>query len=94
MPATARRVRMLTMQRDGRGRRFMTFAVDRRYGFRHTWQRNSLSGCVYAGNKTIYIKRGSRHYDYRVLFGKKHRVAAKDTCTPSGAAPGTKLARR
>lgn len=69
-PPRERRVRVTqsTPTRDARGRAFVSFAVDVRFG--SEWQRDDIVGCVYRDSGDVFVKRGDAHRPAAFLFGK------------------------
>jgi hypothetical protein len=58
MPPAARHVRVLGggPEKDPRGRTFVRFAVDQKWGTR--WVRNAMVGCAYPDEGAVFIQRG------------------------------------
>ena len=69
-PPRERRVRITqsTPLRDARGRAFVPFAVDVRFG--SDWQRDDIVGCVYRESGDVFVKRGDAHRPAAFLLGK------------------------
>lgn len=65
-----RRVRILqtAASRDKEGNAFVAFAVDVRFG--GEWHADDITGCVYAGSGSIFVKRGDAYRPAAFLFGK------------------------
>jgi hypothetical protein len=89
LPPLARRVRILDSQprKDARGGAFVSFAVDARHGYLKTlendakrWYRDAITGCVYLGDGTIFVKRGDGFRPGEFLLGKKSPAAAEYVC--------------
>jgi hypothetical protein len=70
-PPAERRVRVTreTTTSDSKGGKFLTFAVDVRYGT--YWQEDYVVGCVYAGTGLLFVKNGDEYRPAAFLFGKK-----------------------
>jgi hypothetical protein len=69
-PPAERRVRVLSgsLSRDARGRGFVQYAVDARYG--EEWS-ETYTGCVYEKNGGLFVAVGEEHRPVDYLFGKK-----------------------
>jgi len=65
-----RRVRILqtTATSDKRGRPFVPFAIDVRYGTE--WHENDIVGCAYRESGALYVKRGDQYRPAAFLLGK------------------------
>jgi hypothetical protein len=83
-PPRERRVRVTqsTAMRDARGRAFVPFAVDVRFG--SEWQRDDVVGCVYRENGDVFVKRGDAHRPAAFLLGKNAQAVA-GACTAAPA---------
>jgi hypothetical protein len=70
-PPRERRVRIIqaTVSLDKRGRSFVPFVVDVRFG--SEWSENDIVGCVYRGSGELFVKRGEQYRPVAFLFGKK-----------------------
>lgn len=66
-----RRVRILatTYSVDKKGRKFVPFAVDARYG--EEWSNDDITGCVYQGSANIFVKIGDEYRPAAFLLGKE-----------------------
>lgn len=53
---------------DKRGRAFVTFAVDVKFGAE--WHENDIVGCVYQDSGALYVKRGDAYRPAAFLLGK------------------------
>lgn len=87
-PPSERRVRVTkdTVTSDAKGRNFLTYAVDIRYGFgsQGQWNENDVTGCVYRGTGEVYVKVGEAYRPVGFLLGKKvEPVAGVCTAAPS-----------
>jgi hypothetical protein len=71
-----RRVRLTqaTTSVDKRGRAFVPFAVDVRFG--DEWRQNDIVGCVYRGAGELFVKRGDAYRPAAFLFGKNAEPVA------------------
>lgn len=67
--------------RDGRGRGFVPFVVEVRYG--EDW-REDVRGCVYEGNGPVYVAVGDEHRRAEHLLGKK-TPAVPGVCVEAAA---------
>lgn len=65
-----RRVRVLetTPLTDDKGRAFLSFAVDVRFG--GEWHDNDIVGCAYLGSGELFVKKGEAHRPAAFLLGK------------------------
>ncbi len=83
-----RRARVVqpTPSRDARGRPFLTFAVDIRFG-NADWRENDIVGCVYQGSGDIFVKRGDEYRPVAFLFGK-NAEPVPGVCAAAAAAQG------
>ncbi|HVU04963.1 MAG TPA: hypothetical protein VHE30_24600 [Polyangiaceae bacterium] len=68
---------------DGKGRSFLRFAVDVRFGS-GDWREGDIDGCMYPESGAIYVKRGSEYRPAEFLLGKD-LPAVTGVCEPSGA---------
>lgn len=70
-PPDERRVRITnpTLSTDKRGRAFLPFALDVRYGSK--WIDDDGAGCVYPPNGDIFVKVGDAYRPAGFLLGKK-----------------------
>jgi len=87
-PAAERRVRMLDAGpiADAKGGAFVGFAVDARYGRgAGRWQKDVITGCVYAGTGEVYVRYGHYFRAPGVLLGKPIPRAASHVCRAAGA---------
>ncbi len=94
MPAPlSRQVRVDdTAKRDAQGRTFVTFSVDARHDWDDDeWRKDVMTGCVYAGEKLVFVKRGADFHPAAAMAGKKTKAAASGTCE---AAPVQQLTQR
>jgi hypothetical protein len=68
-PPVERRVRVLstTESVDKSGRKFVSFAVDVRFG--EEW-RDDIAGCVYRGSGDIFVRKGESFRPAAFLLGK------------------------
>jgi hypothetical protein len=66
-----RRVRVVqsTVSLDKRGRPFVPFAIDVRFG--SEWSENDIVGCVYRSSGELFVKRGDQYRPAAFLLGKK-----------------------
>ena len=62
------RITQATVTEDGKGRGFLTFAIDVRFG--SEWQENDVVGCVYRGSGDLFVKRGDAYRPAGFLLGK------------------------
>jgi len=71
-----RRVRVIqaTATLDKRGRPFVPFAIDVRYGTE--WHENDIVGCAYRGSGELFVKRGEQYRPAAFLFGKNLQPVA------------------
>lgn len=69
-PPRERRVRVTQAgtSTDKRGRAFVTFAVDVRFG--GEWRENDIVGCAYRGSGELFVKRGDQYRPAAFLLGK------------------------
>jgi hypothetical protein len=76
LPPRERRVRILasTTKPDIKGRAFVPFAIDVRYG--NEWQENDIVGCAYPKSGELFVKRGDVYRAAAFLFGKSADPAA------------------
>jgi hypothetical protein len=68
------RVIQASVSVDRRGRAFVPFAVDVRFG--DAWHENDIVGCVYRGGGELYVKRGDAYRPVAFLFGKNAEPVA------------------
>jgi hypothetical protein len=70
-PPRERRVRVTqaTASHDKRGRAFVTFAIDVRFG-PDGWRENDIVGCVYRGSGELFVESGDAYRPAAFLFGK------------------------
>lgn len=91
-----RRVRVLeaAAQKDARGRAFRTFAVDaRRYDAK--WREDTIVGCLYAHDGSMFVKIGDEYRSASFLLGKKaKKKPPQSVCIPDAAGSETKTAQR
>jgi hypothetical protein len=69
-PPRERRVRVTqsAVSVDKRGRPFLSFAIDVRFGTE--WHENDIVGCVYRGNGELFVKSGDAYRPAAFLLGK------------------------
>jgi len=67
--------------RDAKGREFMTFAVDVRFG-RGEWKQDDIVGCVYRGSGALFVEREGVYYPASLLLGKD-AAAVSGVCRPA-----------
>jgi hypothetical protein len=65
-----RRVRVTRSEAtpDAKGRTFLTFAIDVRFG--SEWRENDIVGCVYRGSGNLFVKKGDAYRPAAFLLGK------------------------
>jgi hypothetical protein len=70
-PPHERRVRALQTSavRDAKGRTFLPFAIDVRFGGGE-WREGDIVGCAYVGSGELYVKRGDDYRPATFLLGK------------------------
>lgn len=70
-----RRLRILQtrMSRDKRGRTFLAYSIDVRYG--DEWH-DDIAGCVYTQSGNIYVQRGDEYRPHQFLLGKDVKPVA------------------
>jgi len=70
-PPTGRRVRVLasTLSRDAKGRGFLPYAIDARYGD-DEWSETYV-GCIYDKTGLLFVAVGDEHRPAEFLLGKK-----------------------
>ncbi len=70
-PPHERRVRVTqtSAAKDGKGRAFVPFAIDVRWGA-DEWHEDDIVGCAYVGNGKLYVKRGDEYRPAAFLLGK------------------------
>jgi len=66
-----RRVRVAetTASVDKKGRAFVPFSIDVRFGG-SAWRENDIVGCVYTGNGDLFVKKGDSYRPAAFLLGK------------------------
>lgn len=64
------RVTQASATTDKRGKKFVAFAVDVRFGGGQ-WQANDIVGCAYAGSGELFVKSGPEFFPAALLLGKK-----------------------
>ncbi len=81
-PPHERRIRVneASLSKDRRGRSFVAFAIDVRFG--GDWQKDDIVGCVYTGSGDLFVKRGDGYRAAAFLFGKKADPVG-GVCTPA-----------
>lgn len=62
------RVTQTTASVDKRGKEFVPFALDVRYG--PEWRENDVLGCVYRGSGELFVKNGDTYRPAAFLLGK------------------------
>ncbi len=82
LPPSQRRVRVTqtTPTLDAKGREYLSFAVDVRFG--PEWRENDIVGCAYPKTGALFVKRGDAYRPAEILLGKDADV------TPQVCAPG------
>lgn len=88
-PAAARRVRMLDAApiADAKGGAFVGFAVDARYGRgAGRWEKDEITGCVYAGTGEVHVRYGDDFRAAGVLLGETIPPAASHVCRAAASA--------
>jgi hypothetical protein len=78
------RVTQTAASTDKVGRKFVTFAVDVRFGS-SAWRENDIVGCAYVGAGELFIKSGDAFFPSALLLGKKVEAAA-GACQPAPTA--------
>jgi hypothetical protein len=75
-PPRERRIRITqtTPVNDKRGRAFVTFAIDVRFG--PEWHENDVTGCVYRGSGDLFVKIGDAYRPAAFLLGKNLQPVA------------------
>ena len=70
-PPRERRVRALqsTASVDARGRSFVPFAIDVRFGDSE-WNENDIVGCAYRGSGELFVRSGEAYRPAAFLLGK------------------------
>ncbi len=63
------RVRVETPAKDERGRQFMSWAVDVRFG--DEWRESQTVGCVYRATGDIFVLVGEEYYPAKYLLGEE-----------------------
>jgi hypothetical protein len=63
------RITASALSRDAKGRDFIPFAVDVRFGAGE-WKQDDIVGCAYRTSGSLFVKRGEAYYPAAVLFGK------------------------
>jgi hypothetical protein len=64
------RVEQSAESADAKGRRFLAFAIDVRYG-QSEWRQDDVVGCVYSATGEVYVKKGDEYRPASFLLGKK-----------------------
>lgn len=87
-PAAAHRVRVIdpAPQRDSRGKAFVRFAVDERFGWfadddEAQWSKDQITGCAYLDSREVLVQRGSAFHPAASKLGKKTKAAPAGACT-------------
>lgn len=62
------RVTQTSASTDKRGRAFVAFSVDVRFG--GEWRENDIVGCAYRGSGELFVKRGDSYRPAAFLLGK------------------------
>jgi hypothetical protein len=70
---------------DAVGGRFIRFEVDERMGVMRrgdtdSWNKATITGCVYLDRKEVFIKKGDQYRPAAFLLGKNLKPAAAPTC--------------
>jgi hypothetical protein len=75
LPPRERRVRVLgsATSADAKGRAFLRFAIDVRFG--NEWQENDIIGCAYPKSGELFVKRGDVYRPAAFLLGKSGEPA-------------------
>jgi hypothetical protein len=68
------RVTQATASVDKRGRSYLTFAIDVRYG--NEWHENDIVGCAYRSSGELFVKRGDQYRPAAFLLGKNLAAVA------------------
>jgi hypothetical protein len=70
-PPAERRIRVLsaTTTKDPRGRGFVAYAVDVRFGSGE-WQKDDILGCAYRDSGELFVKNGDAYRPAAFLLGK------------------------
>jgi hypothetical protein len=73
-PPRERRIRVIqaTEALDTRGRSFVPFAVDVRFGLE--WLNDDIVGCVYRDSGDLFVKKGNAYRPKDLLLGKHGRA--------------------
>ncbi len=77
------RVTQATASVDGKGRAFLPFSIDVRFG--SEWKKDDIVGCVYGRDGKLFVKTGDAYRPAELLLGKNVE-AIPGTCeaaTPS-----------
>jgi hypothetical protein len=96
--AVQRRVRVLdsVAKTDVRGKGFVRFAVDQRYGRNEnaTWEQDALLGCAYLEESKVFVQRGDDFLPASSMLGGDEK-ARTDVCrtAPTQAAEVASTAR-
>ena len=69
------RITQATGTTDKRGRTFVAFAVDIRYGTGE-WQQNDIVGCAYRSTGELFVKIGDEYRPHSFLLGKNAEPVA------------------
>jgi hypothetical protein len=94
MPPQVRRVRILDWvpTADAQGARFLTFAIDARFGLRaketdseEGWRKDAITGCVYPDTGEVFVRRGETYYPAAMLLGKTTKAAPDRVCRSAPA---------
>lgn len=75
------RVTQASATPDKRGRKFVPFAVDVRFGG-SAWRENDIVGCAYTGSNDLFVKSGDAYFPAALLLGKKVEAVA-GACEPA-----------
>ena len=74
---------------DSQGGAFYTFAIDARHGYTQdvekSWRKDTITGCVYVDEGTVFVKRGDAFQPAAVLLGKKATTVDAHVCSADGA---------
>jgi hypothetical protein len=68
------RITQSTASVDKRGRAFVPFAIDVRFGA--DWRNDDMVGCVYRGSNELFVKRRDAYRPAAFLFGKQAEPVA------------------
>lgn len=74
-PPRERKVRVManTLSKDSKGREFVPFVVDTRYG--SEWQVD-IVGCIYRKSSEIFVERGNEYRPAAFLLGKNVKAVS------------------